>query len=161
MSSGIREFSILQNVALGGVALWGFTYEYHKTTNLVHGPVLPLIFPVLPLVFHRESLQALNGRQMRGGLYRALSEVRALPAGLQTRMQSMAPQTFQSLRAACAAGLLSYSRDTTEITPIRRSVPHQFRTGEAKPILQTARRLGFWFASTPLAQLGLLLDLRF
>src|SRR4051794_989392 len=93
----IREFSVIQNVALGALAVWGFTSEYHNGTHSTHGPVLPLLMPVLPLVFHLDSLNALNGRQRRGGLYRALSEVRSLPAGLQGRMEAMAPQTFKAI----------------------------------------------------------------
>jgi hypothetical protein len=157
----IREFSVIQNVALGGLAVWAFTTEFYSGTNSTHGPVLPLLMPVLPIVFHQESVAALNGRQLRGGLYRALSEVRVLPAGLQDRMEAMAPQTFKAIRTAYAAGLVSYDRETAEVLPLRQTAPQEFRRGEPKLILQTARRLGFWFATTPLAQLGLLLNLRF
>jgi hypothetical protein len=156
-----REYTTIQNVALGGLAIWTFANEFHHSTAPRRGPVLPLVFPVLPLVFHRDSLTAIADRQLSGGLYRALSDVRTLPAGLQHRMEAMMPQTFDSFRAAIAAGLLEYNRETTEVMPLRRTAPYVARSDQVKTVLRGAKRLGHWFATTPLAQLGLLLDLRF
>jgi ABC-3C biological conflict system middle component len=156
-----REFTTIQNVALGGLALWSFANEYHATTKPQRGPALPLVSVVLPLVFHKDSLIAIADRQLVGGLYRALSDVRTLPAGLQDRMEAMLPQTFGSLRTAIAAGLITYDRRNTEVIPLRRTAPYSLKSSQVKMVERSSRRLGHWFATTPISQLGLLLNVRF
>lgn len=155
------EFDIVQNNLLGSIALWIFSKEYYERKQKKEGPPLPFALPVLPLVFNQRAVQSIATKRFEGGLFRAVAEDRAIPVGLQSRMEAMADQTFQSLSMAFSAGLLRYDSSTAQLIPVRTSSPHQIIDDELKAIMAAAKRLGIWFADLSLEQIVILLDVRF
>lgn len=156
-----REYEIVQNSALAAVAIWHFVDRYVRALGGQHGPTLLHALPVLPIVFHEESANALGRRRFDGGFYTALSENRGLFVGLQKRMEDMAPQTFRALSLAWSARLLDYDRVSKELHVIRRRRPAEVQNESAKRICATAQRLGHWFATIPPQELGQRLRLHF
>lgn len=155
------EFDIVQNNLLGSLALWTFAKEFYERKQKKDGPPLPFALPILPLVFNQRAVQSIATKQFEGGLFRAVAEDRAIPVGLQDRMEAMADQTFQSLNRAFSAGLLRYDSATFQLIPVRTSSPHQIIDDELKAIMATSKRLGIWFADLSLEQIFILLDVRF
>jgi hypothetical protein len=160
-SGRVEDYDVMHNVALGATLLWAFTKEFHDVTLQLRGPSVPMLMPVLPLVFHKESADELGRRQFRGGLYRSLSADQTLPAGLQDRMVRLADRSLDSMVVAIGAGLLEYQQETACVVPARRTLPRALTQDTATPLIGTARRLGHWFGELTLEQVAGLLKIRF
>ena len=69
MSTLTQEVRHVQNPALGSTLLWRFACgytEHHKTSD---APPLPLLFIVLPILFHRETFEILKRTNRPTGLH--------------------------------------------------------------------------------------------
>lgn len=157
----LTEHDIIQNIGIGAFSLWQFTSSYQNATNFEKGPRLPIVMPVLPILFHKDSVEAIYNRHFEGGLFNALSEHRDLPAGLQQRMQAMSSQTFESLNLAFSTKLLSYDRELNQIVTAKKTKPFMMFNEEIKKMIQGANRLGYWFSSLSFEQICLYLNIRF
>jgi hypothetical protein len=157
----ILEHDIIQNVAIGSLALHRFVSRYFLEKGNLHGPALALAMPVLPIVFHDASLKSISSKHYEGGFFSALTGYRELPAGLQPRMQDMAEQTFKALNLAYQCKLLTYDKELNEILPIENKVPTDQYNSDIKEILRGAERLGYWFAGLPLEQVCINLKITF
>jgi hypothetical protein len=154
------EARLVQNPAVGAVALWAFVTQFAESHSLHRGPVLPLCLPVLPLVLNREASAALHARHFDGGLELALVEHRAIIAGLQERMEAMTDQSMRALDLAFAARLLDYEGATGELVSCRKTPPMTTLEGsDLRKITATARRLGHWFAVMQLPRVFSLLSI--
>lgn len=154
------EHDIVQNDALGALAVWSFAAEFFKAKGRTQGVPVPLAMIVLPIVYHRESVDALSTRNFDGGLFSALNDNRGLFAGLQHRMRSMWRQSFAAINVALAARLLHYDPESCWLTVSRASEPKEVMTEDISRILATARRLGYWVAQTGGPQLLNILGVR-
>ncbi|MEJ0029518.1 MAG: three component ABC system middle component [Bacteroidota bacterium] len=157
----LLEHDIIQNIAVGALALHKFTSTYFSEKQNLNGPALALALPVLPIVFHESSLASISTKRFEGGFFNALNGYRELPAGLQQRMQDMANQTFKSLNLAYQSKILTYSKELNEILPIESKVPISQYNSDIKEILHGAERLGYWFAKLPLEQICINLKITF
>ena len=155
------EAELVQNPALGALALWAFTAEFYAQTKRQHGPTMPLALPVLPMVLHEETVECIHNRHFDGGLFLALADNRTLTLDLQERMESMAPQTMQALNLAFATNLLSFDRETGELQPKRLTAPVRPQQAEVRDILAASQRLGYWFCTINIEQICSYLRIRF
>jgi hypothetical protein len=154
------EAGLVQNPAVGALALWGFVTQFVESHNEHRGPMLPLCLPVLPLVLSREASAALYARRFDGGLELALAEHRAIAAGLQERMEAMTDQSMRALDLAFAAKLLTYDDATGELLSCRKTPPVPAPEGsDLRKIVASARRLGHWFAVMQLPRVFALLNI--
>lgn len=156
----LTEYDVVQNSALSGLALWTFVSNFYENTSKTRGPHLWFTMPILPLVFHQDTMESMRTRNLEGGLYKVIAEERGIFVGLQERMMAMSGQTFDGLNMACAAKLLRYDAVSAQFTPLRISPP-QFASGDTTKIIAASKRLGYWFATTNRDQLLSLLKLRF
>lgn len=154
------EAELVQNSAISAALLWAFTLEFWGQTNGARGPSLPMALPVLPITLHQESVEALHRRNYDGGLDLALAENRTLIIDLQERMQAMLPQTMRALDVAFGTKLITYVRESGELRPIRKTDPFHANSEEVRRMLNTATRLGYWFATINPERLGSLLRIR-
>ncbi len=154
------EAELVQNSALSAALVWAFTLEFFGQTRKERGPILPLALPVLPMTLHQETVESLHGRNYDGGLDLALAENRTLTIDLQERMQAMLPQTMRALDVAFATGLITYDRATGELRPVRKTDPFGTDSEELRRMLNTATRLGYWFATINPERIGSLLRIR-
>jgi hypothetical protein len=154
------EARLVQNPAVGALALWAFVTQYVESHDAHQGPMLPLCLPILPLVLNHEASAALHARRFDGGLELALAEHRAIVAGLQERMETMTDQTMHALNLAFAAKLLDYDGSTGELLSCRKTPPMTAPEGsDLRKITATARRLGHWFAVMQLPRVFALLSI--
>jgi len=159
----LNEYEIMQNNALGALALSAFTIEFYKNTNNMHGPTLPVLMPVLPMVLHEDTASTLHNKHKKGGFYKSIYKNKTILIGLQQRMESMADQTFQALNFAFASKMLNYDNSTNQIIPRRRTSPLKLINSnyvEIRRIIKAAERLGYWFSEMELEQISIALNLR-
>lgn len=159
--SMLIEHDIIQNIGIGTLALNKFTNTYFKQKKNIEGPSLALVMPVLPLLFHKQTLENIFKKRFEGGFFNAINGYREIPAGLQQRMEDMSEQTFKSLNLAYQSKLLTYNKELNEILPIETKVKTQHYNSEIKKIISGADRLGFWFATLPFEQICIMLKIRF
>lgn len=152
------EPEIIQNDALGALILWAFTNQY--CAKQPAGVDLLWFLPVLPLVFHQDTAEAISHRHFDGGIYLALTEDRTLVSGLQERIEAMTPQTFSGLNVAMSTGLLQFDDSKQRVISLRRT--DLIRYGpKVKPLVGAAERLGYWFGSSSPEEVVSLLRIRF
>lgn len=101
LESGHNLFELMQNDALGVIALHSFTLGYHNIaknkSNKVFFPRLEYLFFVLPIVYNYSAmLSFLNSNE----LYTALMKEHSILLGLQERARKMTGQTFDGLNLA-------------------------------------------------------------
>ena len=159
--SKLIEHDIIQNIGIGALALHEFTNSYLKEQKGLKGPSLALAMPVLPLLFHEQTLEQIVKRNFKGGFFKLTTEYRGLPAGLQKRMESMAEQTFKSLNLAYQSKILTYNKELNEILPMDTKVEKQQYNQDIQSIIRGADRLGFWFASLQFEQICIMLKIKF
>ncbi|MGN6264487.1 MAG: three component ABC system middle component [Ginsengibacter sp.] len=160
----MHEFLIVQNHALGALAIQSFTKEFYKHTGNRHGPTLPLIMPLLPIVFNEKSSKcfAKIKRITQERFLNTLSDHRDLSVGLQSRMVNMSEQTFKSLNLAFSLNLVAYQPLSGEIIPVKylKKQP-KLIYGDNQEIIQAARVVGNWFASYTIEQICISLNIVF
>lgn len=154
------EAELVQNPALGAALIWAFTAEFASRANQLRGPTMPLVLPVLPMVFHYETVSSLHSRNFEGGLDLALAENRTITADLHERMRAMFPQTMRALDIGFATNLIQYNRESGEIRPTRKTNPFSTSSDEIGKMFKTASRLGYWFYAIKPERLGPLLRIR-
>jgi len=155
------EARLVQNPAVGALALWAFVTQFIESHHAHRGPALPLCLPVLPLALNYDASTALHARRFEGGLELALVENRAIVAGLQDRMVLMTDQTMRALDLAFASKILDYDAASGELISCRKTPPFTAaENSDVRKIVATARRLGHWFAVMQIARVLSLLSIR-
>lgn len=156
------EQRIIQNPVLAAECLWHSVHEAHEAFGRADGVSFPLIFIVLPLVFHKQTAKCLAGKTQPGALYKALADDREIPIGLQSRMQSMADRTLQGLSLAFDSMLIyADSNPDKHLIPGRKTPPVIHMSEEVKTILNAAKRVGQAFSEMSPVQLSTHLKIQF
>lgn len=121
-------FDLMQNDAIGAIALHSFTLSYHqiakhKADRLPY-PKLDYMFFVLPLVYNYASLTTfLRSTEM----YTALNKEPSIRLGLQARSQKMAQQTFDGLNLAFSKRYWAIKRMIRQSPCCMVSLPRNYR----------------------------------
>jgi hypothetical protein len=160
----MNEFLIIQNNLLGALSIHSFTKEFCKENKDELGPTLPLIMPLLPLVFNERCRDSLVGvkRITQSRFLTTLADSRDIPAGLQKRMEEMSDQTMDSLNFAFSLNLLSYENEKGELYVVKRirNFP-KMHYKDNQDILHASKVLGNWFASFTIEEICLSLNIVF
>lgn len=152
------EPEIIQNDGMAAVVLWAFVNEY--CIYKPEGASILWLMPLLPMVFHKDSVDSICARHFDGGILLALTQDRTLTLGLQERMEAMATQTLAALNVALASNLVALDKSRHNVISLRRTPP--FTCGpNIKPLIATAERLGYWVGNATEAMVMSLLKIRF
>ena len=155
------EQKLTHNKVLASHLISVATKECFEANERISGVEFPLVFTVLPLVFHRESARTLATKKRPGVLVKALSENRELPLGLQERMEGFADLTLSALNIAFATRSLYLDiNGSLEIVPGDDS-KLKFTHPQIKTAVNAAKRVGLTFSELGLDQMCLYLNLRF
>ena len=160
MTTRTPEYGLVQNPALGSLCLWAFIRRYWEDKQRVIGVSLVLTPFVLPITFHRDTVELLHRRHFDGGLLHALADDRSFPVALQQRTESMVNQTFEALNVGFAANLFTLERSDDTLTPNRLSRPQFGNDRLCREMIETAERLAHWFFMYPLSQICAYLQIR-
>ncbi len=91
------EIRLIQNASIGAAALSAFAISFFEEAKKTAGPKLPLMYIILPLVFHLPTARIIASTKKSSGLLKALEKDRTLHLGLQQRMIDIANMTEESL----------------------------------------------------------------
>ncbi len=156
------EQQIVQNELLAAEAIWHAVQEGFEVRQRTVGVPMPLVFLVLPLVFHRQTAISLSTKTKPGALYKALIQEPEITVGLQERMQAMSDKTLRSLALALDAEFLALDVEGDQyLIPLRRTTPVNHVTDEVKTIMNAAKRVGQALGEMAPAQVLALLHVRF
>jgi hypothetical protein len=147
-------FELLQNTAVGAIALHAFTLGYHGVAKHKEGypfPKLSYCFYVLPIVYNQDAMDTFRGSNE---LYTVLIKNSAVILGLQERANKMAEQTFNSLGLAFSKKILTINKEEGTIELCRgfqvKKLPlylsMNYEDNSVKKIQDCAFKLGCIFA---------------
>jgi len=156
----VHEYDVVQNIAIGAIAIFNFANEFYKKTGELRGPSIALCMLVLPLIFNKTFVSNAHRRAFNGGLYKVINEDKSMFAGLQDRVEKMHSVSIRSLNLGFTSKLLTMDQENFEILPVRSKSP-EFNNNEIKEMISTSRRLGQWFSQPSFQELCTLLKVRF
>jgi len=163
-----REVRAIQNPALGAVLIWRAASSYqasHPTSDFMP---LPLAFLVLPVLYHEETAALVGSTRTASGLRKLTEKFRSaeesktdLLLAVEGRATEMRELSWESLRLAFTSNILALDTAKGTLlslseTPLVSGVPQQIR-----PMLSNAEKLGSWFSSLTLYEIGLQMQVTF
>lgn len=159
-----REVKAVQNPALGAMLLWRCCVGYSAAHEQAQPAPLPLLFLVLPMLFHKDTAELVMSTQRASGLRKFVEKFQLaaqsktdLLLAIGPRAQVMRKLTGDSLGLAVVSNLLTVDRDGRVIalseTPATAGIPLSIR-----PMLGAAEKLGTWFAQVSEYETALLLQ---
>jgi hypothetical protein len=158
MKKHLNTFDIVQNVTISALAMHKFTYSFQATAKRFDLDLYPkthYFFPVLPLIYHKDSLeQILSSNE----LYSLLAKHPEFYSSLQHRMNKMSIQTFDALNMGFNKGLLTYNKETHQISALRNPLVKSYHQ-DILNIFLGANKLGKWFAKTPIEEIQIMLKI--
>lgn len=167
MSSLTQEIRNVQNPALGAVLLWRFSIGYsnkHKTNDY---PPIPILFLILPIMFHQETFELLKGTNRPSGLHGfadKFSKSRVgksdVLLGIQARAMRWRELTLESLNVAIRTRLLTVSNSDASAIPISTTSPRRV-PAPIKPLLSNSEKLGEWCSELSLFEIANILKIGF
>lgn len=160
-----REARFVQNPALGASLVWRFACGYSGKSVTSDSPPLPLVFLVLPLLLHQDTLEMIAGT--RAGL-QAFADKFSQSENVQTdilldihaRAINYRSLTLASLRVAIGAKLVSVIRDSGKVIALS-SVSPSGVPASVKPLLANADKFGAWCSELTLYEIGTTLKVAF
>ena len=158
MKESLFELDLIQNSGLALEAIWSCVCAAHNDNNK-NGVPFPLVFLILPLIFHQITAESLAGKKRRAILSRVLLDKPAITMGLQKRMEALANKTIQALSVGFSCNILSMQK--TAIIPLLKKWEIAHTTNEVMQILDASRRLGWIFAELPPEQIIFMLGVHF
>ncbi len=167
MSTLTEEVRHVQNPALGGVLIWRFACGYtnhHKTTA---PPPLPLVFVVLPILFHSETLDVLKRTNRPSGLHgfadkfsRSDEAKGDILLGIHTRATAWRKLTRESLQLGLLCRLITISSANGTVIPLSNASPSGV-PASISPLIANAEKLGEWCGDLTLFEIGSILKVGF
>lgn len=147
-SKSLTEFEIIQNSAVGAHILYEFTQKFIQYHPEKKGPLLPFLFPVLPIAFTKEYSTEIASRNYKiGSLYKVLTSDNSYFINIDQKMQDLSATTYQAINLCFSSHILIYDTDNSRIiTGKRVKIVDLKKMSESyQYIIKTSQRLGAWF----------------
>lgn len=149
MSLLAREAQNVQNPALGAALLWRFSCGFVASNPVGAAPELPIVFIMLPVLLHQETVEFVRGTRKASGL-RAFAakfgDSKASKQDLLLQLHDRALRwrqlSLQSLELAVAGRLIAVG-DNGEVMPLSRTAARGMADG-VKHLIADAEKLGHW-----------------
>lgn len=157
----LNEVDAVQNAALGATLLWQFGLSY-QAKALSTPPLMPVMFVVLPLCLHAQTLEVLLSTRKNSGLAlfaAKLGETRENLIAIHARALVFRPLSLQSIAVGIRANLLSVDYQSAAVRSNDARAPTL--PERVKPMWDAAGRFGHWCGGLSLRQVALLLKLQF
>jgi hypothetical protein len=162
-----QEVNNVQNPALGAGLLWRFSCGYvgaHKTSEPVP---LPLLFLVLPILFHEQTSEFVKNTQKASGMRaftakfgESKTSKQDLLLAIHDRAIRFRALTTDSLQLALATRLLHLELEG-RIVPLSMTAANTGFADETKELIKAAEKLGYWCAFLTLHEIATTLKVRF
>lgn len=165
-----EEINLINNSALGAYLLWKFTLSYRKEHEVNNSPPGILLFLVLPMLYHKPTLDFLNSTRNSTGLakfsekFLSTKEKKShLLLGVHDRTFEMRDLSQHSMNVAVSRKLLTVVPSTGHVIPF-----DEERVGKPRgiPTLvqkmgRNAEKLGYWFSQSSLKEISFYLKVFF
>jgi ABC-3C biological conflict system middle component len=162
-----REVDAIQNAAVSAVLLWRFCVAYAATRQTPASTPLPVLFVPLPILFNEESMSILSSTQGKSGLRLfagkftdAVHSKTDILLSLEGQAKLLRPQTLEAFRLGLRSRLLFLDRTTAQVVALSETPPKSLPES-VRPLLRNAEKLGGWFGSVSLFELGSVLHVTF
>jgi hypothetical protein len=168
MATLSEEVQHVQNPALGGMLVWRHVVGYQKARADAAGCPLPLLFVVLPILLHQETLAHVQSTRPATGLRgfgakfgAAANNESDVLLALNERAIALRPLSLQSLRVAVGARMLTVDSSTGVAHALTRAVPKAGIPEQIRDLARNAEKLGHWCAALTLLEIASVLRVRF
>ena len=163
-----QETQYVQNPALGAMLLWRFTVGYERGSETASPTPIPLLFLVLAVTLHEETVQFVTSTRETSGLRvfaGKFSESRTsksdLLLAIHKRSMDMQKLTMDALALATTSGLISFDCSagmaiSLSSSPVKAGIP-----APVKSILRGAERFGVWSSTISLHEVSVILKVGF
>ena len=153
MSNNQNEVELIQNTAIGALAIWSFVLDYHKKEAQGVTPFYAT-FLVLPLVANSAFRSVINST--RTSLYRMKTKM--LEDGLGSNfllLRETIPLLYElsskSIGIAISANLIRYDYSELGFVPTRKTTPASSSlTDQEREYVKASKRLGRWMSQMTL-----------
>ena len=160
-----RELRLVQNEALGAVLIWRFSCGYTSEHRTSDAAPLPLAFLVPPLIFHRDTYDAIAGT--KSGLH-AFADKFTRSDNVQTdilldvheRAIRFRPFCLNALEIAVRKRLVTLLTASGRLAPLSTATPGNVPSSVV-PLLANAEKFGKWCAPMSMFEIGTALKLDF
>jgi hypothetical protein len=162
VSTPLNEVQVMQNPALGAGVIWRFCCGFGPDGS-GRGAPLPLVFVVLPIVFHARTLTEAVGTQAGSSLRKLEDKFRTRSDvlwQLQPRMIAMRELSLRSLRICISSGLATLIPKQGTLWP-RSYSPIALPPSASSSALKAAEKLGGWCAELTLFEIAGILKVEF
>lgn len=156
------EVYLVQNPALGAALVWKFVegYESNRSDRF---PTLPLLFTVLPILYHKELRDTIKTTYPSSGLRifaaKFKSEQEVL-YGIQDRMLRLRELSLSSISIALQCGLIQIDTSSAEVMS-QLSKPPKTLPNDIKEMMKLSRKLGLWFETLTIQEVQTILRVKF
>lgn len=163
-----KETRIVQNPALGSVLLWRFAVGYSDGSEIKAPTPLPLLFVVLPIIYHEETAAFIESTRKSSGLRAFVNKFDEsktsksdLIISIHERARVMRQLTQHSLSLALASDLIALDLRSGGIFPKTRTQPKTGIPNSVTEMMKAAERLGFWCSKLTLHEVSITLKVAF
>lgn len=164
MNSQLSELEIVQNPALGAYAIWRFGLGFQADDS--RPTTLPLVFLVLPLLLHTQTLEVIGSTQKASGLTvfaAKLGKERENLLAVHVRARSLRELTLESIGLGIVSKLLSLDYDDASLRANALLGPsaNPFLPERLRGLPKSADKIGHWFSKAGLSQVANMLNVEF
>lgn len=168
MSSLNEEVRHVQNPALGSVLEWQFVVGYADARGDATGCPIPLLFLVLPVLLHEDTLEYVESTQRRTGLRGFAGKFARVENGdsdvllaLHGRTAAMRRLSLHSLRVGIHARLIAIDTEIGVAFELSKAMPRSGVSERARVLSRNAKKLGQWCGDLTLIEIASILRVRF
>lgn len=162
VDANLTETEIVQNAGLAATIIWRCGLSYQEEAENAPMP-FPVAFLVLPICFHRSSLDMALSTQRRSGLTLfagKLGQNREDLFAVHVRAFKYRELTFESIGLGVRTKLLSIGYKSAQIRANTFSMPREL-PGRVRDLVRGADLLGAWCGRLPLEQVATTLRVEF
>lgn len=162
--SPLNDLGIVQNPGLGAFAVWRFGQGFQSDDE--RPAHFALAFLVLPIVFHRPSLDTVLSTNKSSGLTLFVSKIghqREQLLAIHERVLLLRNLTLQSVAVGINGGLLTlnYHNGALRSNEIEMKTKKLIIPDRIKAIGAASERVGYWFSRFSIEQVTNMLGVQF
>jgi hypothetical protein len=162
-----EDTHLVQNPALGALLQWRFAVEYVRSRNDAQPCPVLLLFFVMPVLLHAETLSMLTSTNRSSGLRffattfaNAPTRAAGVLLGLHERISDMRTVSLDGIRIGLASRLFTLDSSKTSVLPLSEASPRAAIPPSVRTLIRNTEKFGAWCADLTLHEICLTLKLR-
>ncbi|MCR8630713.1 three component ABC system middle component [Paenibacillus radicis (ex Xue et al. 2023)] len=163
-----REINLIQNAALGATLLWRFVSGFSNGSETKESTPIPLLYIVLPMIYHHETLDLISTTQKPSGLrmfadkfYISKNSMSDILLTIHQRAIDFKEVTTESMRLALSSRLIAFNIEKGAVIPLSKAAPKLGIPDSIKEMHKAAEKLGFWCSQLTIHEVSTILKVGF